>query len=77
MVKTRSCDVSQDLEAAMPVRDSLKEEIIEVRSFFVSKHSMLLLNLFGLQAYVCEHKDRHTKVNLKTVYFAGCVVTGC
>jgi len=33
MVKTRSCDVSQDLEAAMPVRDSLKEEIIEVRSF--------------------------------------------
>lgn len=34
MVKTRSCDVSQDLEAAMPVRDSsVKEEIIEVRSF--------------------------------------------
>lgn len=29
MVKTRSCDVSPDLEAAMPVRDSLKEEIIE------------------------------------------------
>jgi hypothetical protein len=32
MVKTRRCDVSQDLEAAMPVRDSsVKEEIIEVR----------------------------------------------
>ncbi|KDR18472.1 ATPase family AAA domain-containing protein 2B [Zootermopsis nevadensis] len=30
MVKTRSCDVSQDLEAAMPVRDlSVKEEILE------------------------------------------------
>lgn len=34
MVKTRSCDVSQDLEAAMPVRDlSVKEEILEVRPF--------------------------------------------
>jgi hypothetical protein len=34
MVKTRSCDVAQDLEAAMPVRDlSVKEEMLEVRSF--------------------------------------------
>jgi hypothetical protein len=34
MVKTRSCDVTQDLEAAMPVRhSSVKEEILEVVSF--------------------------------------------